>query len=195
MLRRVFILTVASLVAGCATPRNDLVVVLPEQDGKVGAVVVDDGKRETVLHTPYASVRTERDGMQATTSNAEQVRKEFGPALAALPARPVSLILYFTEGSTLSDESKEVVDKMFAEIAKRPAAEITVIGHTDTVGADAFNDKLSLERAQTVREILIGMGVPAQNITAAGRGRRELLVPTADNVSEPRNRRVELNVR
>jgi len=70
-----------------------------------------------------------------------------------------------------------------------------VIGHTDTVGADAFNDKLSLERAQTVREILIGMGVPAQNITAAGRGRRELLVPTADNVSEPRNRRVELNVR
>lgn len=195
MLRRVFILTVASLVAGCATPRNDLVIVLPEQDGKVGAVVVDDGKRETVLHTPYASVRTERDGMQATTSNAEQVRKEFGPALAALPARPVSLILYFTEGSTLSDESKEVVDKMFAEIAKRPAAEITVIGHTDTVGADAFNDKLSLERAQTVREILIGMGVPAQNITAAGRGRRELLVPTADNVSEPRNRRVELSVR
>ena len=74
MLRRVFILTVASLVAGCATPRNDLVIVLPEQDGKVGAVVVDDGKRETVLHTPYASVRTERDGMQATTSNAEQVR-------------------------------------------------------------------------------------------------------------------------
>jgi len=195
LLRRVFILTVASLVAGCATPRNDLVIVLPEQDGKVGAVVVDDGKRETVLHTPYASVRTERDGMQATTSNAEQVRKEFGPALAALPARPVSLILYFTEGSTLSDESKEVVDKMFVEIAKRPAAEITVIGHTDTVGADAFNDKLSLERAQTVREILIGMGVPAQNITAAGRGRRELLVPTADNVSEPRNRRVELNVR
>jgi len=195
LLRRVFILTVAGLIAGCATPRNDLVVVLPEQDGKVGAVVVDDGKRETVLHTPYASVRTERDGMQATTSNAEQVRKEFGPALAALPARPVSLILYFTEGSTLSDESKEVVDKMFVEIAKRPAAEITVIGHTDTVGADAFNDKLSLERAQTVREILIGMGVPAQNITAAGRGRRELLVPTADNVSEPRNRRVELSVR
>ncbi len=194
MLRCVFILTVAGLlVAGCANPRNDLVVVLPEQDGKVGAVVVDDGKRETVLHTAYASVRSERDGLQVTPASAEQVRQEFGPALAAQPARPVSLILYFTEGSTLSDDSKEVVDKMFAEIAKRPAAEITVIGHTDTVGADAFNDKLSLERAQTVREILIGMGVPARNITAAGRGRRELLVPTADNM--PRNRRVELNVR
>jgi len=39
------------------------------------------------------------------------------------------------------------------------------------------------------------MGVPAQNITAAGRGRREPLIATGDNVNEPRNRRVELNVR
>jgi outer membrane protein OmpA-like peptidoglycan-associated protein len=195
-MRFVFILAAAALLlAGCAKPRNDLVVVLPERDGAVGAVVVDDGKRETVLHTSYASVRSARDGLQTAPSSAEQVRQAFGPALAAQPARPVSLTLYFTEGSTLSDESKAVVDKLFAEITKRPTAEITVIGHTDTVGADAFNDKLSLERAQAVREILIGMGMPAQNITAAGRGKRELLVPTGDNINEPRNRRVELSVR
>lgn len=197
-MRFVFILAAAGLVAGCASPppRNDLVVVLPEQDGKVGAVVVVDGKRETVLNTAYASVRTsEKNELQAKGSGADEVSKAFGAALAAQPARPVSLTLYFTEGSTLSDESKAVVDKMFAEIAKRSAGEITVIGHTDTVGADAFNDKLSLGRAQSVREILIGLGMPAQNISATGRGKRELLVPTADNVSEPRNRRVELSVR
>lgn len=202
---RVFVLALAALAAGCATPRNDLVVVLPEEGGKVGAVVVtDDRKRETALNAAYASARSDGPGMleldrsprmKAGPSSAEEVNKAFGAALAAQPARPVSLLLYFTEGSTLSDESKAVVDKMFAEIARRPAAEITVIGHTDTVGTDAFNDKLSLERAQAVREILIGMGVPAQNISAAGRGRREPLIATGDNVNEPRNRRVELNVR
>jgi len=192
-----------ALAAGCAKPRNDLVVVLPEEGGKVGSVVVtDDRKRETTLNTAYASARTDQPGafersagMKAGPSSAEEVNRTFGAALAAQPARPVSLVLYFTEGSTLSDESKAVVDKMFAEIAKRPAAEITVIGHTDTVGNDTFNDKLSLERAQAVREILIGMGMPAQYITAAGRGKRELLIITGDNVNEPRNRRVELNVR
>jgi OOP family OmpA-OmpF porin len=195
-------LAAATLVAGCATPppkpvpRNDMVVVLPGQDGKVGTVVVRDGQRETVLSTPYASARTgDMGGMQATPSSTDEVRKVFGSALSAQPARPVSLTLYFTEGSTLSAESKAVVDKMFAEIARRPAAEITVIGHTDTVGADAYNDKLSLERAEKMRELLIGLGVPSQNISAAGRGKRELLVPTGDKVNEPRNRRVEISVR
>lgn len=196
-------LALVALVTGCATPRNDLVVVLPETGGKVGAVVVtDEKKRDITLNTAYASARTEEpafldrsSGMKPGPSSPAEVKQAFGAALAAQPARPVSLLLYFTEGSTLSDESKAVVDKMFAEIARRPAAEITVIGHTDTVGNDEYNDKLSLERAQAVREILIGMGVPAQNITAAGRGKREQLVPTADNVAEPRNRRVELSVR
>lgn len=191
-----------AVTAGCAAPppkpapRNDLVVVLPQQDGRVGTVVVREGQRETVLDKPYASARTgEKGALQAAPSSAGEVGKAFGPALTAQPARPVSLTLYFTEGSTLSAESKAVVDRMFAEIAKRPAAEITVIGHTDTVGNDAFNDKLSLERAEKMRELLVGLGVPAQNISAAGRGKRELLVPTADNINEPRNRRVEISVR
>ena len=70
-----------------------------------------------------------------------------------------------------------------------------MIGHTDTVGADTFNDRLSLARAQRMRELIVGMGIPSERIEAAGRGKRELLVPTGDNVAEPRNRRVEINVR
>jgi len=199
--RLIALLPALALAAGCASPpkpppRNDMVVVLPEQDGKVGAVVVREGSRETVLNTAYASARTgEKGELQAAPSSAGEVRQVFGAALSAQPARPISLTLYFTEGSMLSPESKVVVDRMFAEIAQRPAAEIVVIGHTDTIGADAYNDKLSLERAEKMREMLIVLGVPAQNISAAGRGKRELLVPTADNVTEPRNRRVEISVR
>ena len=70
-----------------------------------------------------------------------------------------------------------------------------VIGHTDTVGSLAYNDKLSLARAERLRDMLVELGIPAERIHVAGRGKRELLVPTEDNVSEPRNRRVEINVR
>jgi outer membrane protein OmpA-like peptidoglycan-associated protein len=70
-----------------------------------------------------------------------------------------------------------------------------VIGHTDRVGADDANDALSLQRAQTMREAMLGLGIPPARIRAAGRGEREPLVPTADGVEEPRNRRVEINVR
>lgn len=192
------LLLAAAFAAGCAqTPkRHDMVVVLPDQEGKVGTVVINEGGRETALNSAYASARTGETGkLEAAPSNPDEVRHVFARALAAQPAAPVSLTLYFTEGSTLSAESKAVVDRMFAEIAKRPVAEITVIGHTDTLGTDAYNDKLSFVRAHSMREILVVLGVPAQNITAAGRGKRELIVPTADNVFEPRNRRVEISVR
>ena len=81
------------------------------------------------------------------------------------------------------------------EIAGRPAFEVMVIGHTDTVGGLEANDMLSLKRAATVREILIAAGVPVGKIEIAGRGEREPLLKTADEVAEPKNRRVEISIR
>jgi outer membrane protein OmpA-like peptidoglycan-associated protein len=81
------------------------------------------------------------------------------------------------------------------EIARRPAPEIVVIGHTDRVGAVPYNDALSLRRAERVRDELVKVGITADRISVAGRGEREPLVPTPDEVAEPRNRRVEINVR
>ncbi len=84
---------------------------------------------------------------------------------------------------------------MLSEIAKHPVPDIVVIGHTDSVGSDTFNDALALRRAETVRAMLIGRGLAPDSIVAVGRGKRELLVPTPDGVAEPRNRRVEIVVR
>jgi outer membrane protein OmpA-like peptidoglycan-associated protein len=77
----------------------------------------------------------------------------------------------------------------------RPVPDIVVTGHTDTVGTGEYNDKLSMQRAERVKAFLTGIGIPPDRIQTAGRGERELLVPTADNIDEPRNRRVEINVR
>ena len=76
-----------------------------------------------------------------------------------------------------------------------PLPDIMVIGHTDTVGGLEYNDRLSRARAERLRDLLAELGIPAARIEAAGRGKRELLVPTEENVSEARNRRVEINVR
>ena len=113
-----------------------------------------------------------------------------------MPPKPVNFLLYFLQGKDeLTAESKKEVENMLAELAKRPAAEISVIGHTDAVGSIQFNDKLSLQRASSARQLLIARGIPPVSISIAGRGERELLVATPDNVDEPRNRRVEINVR
>jgi outer membrane protein OmpA-like peptidoglycan-associated protein len=171
-------------------------VLLPEKDGRATAVVVRDGDRELLLDTPYAAANATDLGARAYRSNREEVQSLFGPALAALPARPMRYTLYFVEGSDdLTQESRSTLDTVLGEIALRPVPDISVIGHTDLVGSDNFNDALARRRAEALRAILIGRGIAADSIVAAGRGKREPAVPTPDGVAEPRNRRVEIVVR
>jgi outer membrane protein OmpA-like peptidoglycan-associated protein len=183
------------VLGGCATSQ-DLVVLLPDKDGKVGKVIVHNSKGEAVLDSAYAAARTSSSGLQRNTVTQSELKDVFGSALTAMPPRPISFTLYFESGTDeFTEQSKQEVKRVIAEMARRQAPEITVIGHTDQVGPDPTNDALSLQRAERVRSILVGMGIPPEHILTAGRGRREPLVRTADGVSEPRNRRVEISVR
>lgn len=65
-------------------------------------------------------------------------------------------------------------------------------GHTDTVGGVAYNQRLSERRARAVEDALVADGVPKDTIAARGVGKTDLMVPTADGVREPKNRRVEI---
>jgi outer membrane protein OmpA-like peptidoglycan-associated protein len=171
-------------------------VLLPERDGGKTAVVVKHGGEELVLDQPYAAARQTLLGSRAYVSTPQEVEAKFGVALAAQPVRPTSFTLYFVEGKDeFAEESKQLVGKIFSEISLRPVPDIVVIGHTDTVGSDSFNDALARQRADAVRAELIRRGVAPENIQAIGRGKRELLIRTPDGVAEPRNRRVEIVVR
>lgn len=89
--------------------------------------------------------------------------------------------LYFLEGKDeLTPESQRVIEQIFAEIGRRPAPEIAVIGHTDRVGSVQFNDALSLRRTRKIRDDMVKLGVPADQIQVAGGGEREPLVATED---------------
>jgi outer membrane protein OmpA-like peptidoglycan-associated protein len=76
-----------------------------------------------------------------------------------------------------------------------PAPEVVVIGHTDTTGTPQSNAELGLRRANAVRALLVQAGLSPSAIDVRSHGEGELLVPTADNVFEPKNRRVEVTVR
>lgn len=187
-------LVVLSLsLAGCVSER---VVLLPSADGTPSAVVVRDQQGEIRLDRPYAALKRSSDANRTYQSSADEVKERFAQALAAQPPRPNAYVLYFEAGgNVLTQESQRALTTIRQEISERPASEVMVIGHTDRVGSVEGNDQLSLKRAEAIRELLIESGVPAEKLEAVGRGEREPLVMTADEVDEPKNRRVEINVR
>jgi len=176
---------------------DELVVVVPSADGHVGTVVVERRGERVVLHEAFAASRIV-DGsppMRELLTGVE-TRSEFAVALSSLPHRPKSFLVYFLEGTDeFTEESRVEFEKILSELRERGAPDVVVIGHTDRVGTIPYNDRLSLQRAERVRGELIRLGIPESRIRTAGRGEREPLVPTDDDVSEPRNRRVEINVR
>lgn len=190
----------AGLLAGCANHPPQMVVLVPDRDGKVGTVVVTGAGDTTTLNQAYAAARVETVGgkSERRTVTPSEVKTVFAAAITAQPMRPVSFLLYFQpDTDEYTPASKAAFKKVFAEIARRKTAEIDIIGHTDRVGPLEYNDTLSLKRAERVRKDFAdrGVGIPAHAISIAGRGEREPIVPTADEVPEPRNRRVEINVR
>src|SRR6202030_217683 len=154
----------------------------PGADGHVGAIVVHAGGDARVIDSAYGAERIATDGTRETSRLTDaEVRETFGATLAALPGKPTSFVLYFLEGKDeLTADSKVEMEKVFSELKRRPLPDIMVIGHTDSVGGITTNDRLSLARAERMRELMIGLGIPAERIQAAGRGKRELLVPTED---------------
>jgi outer membrane protein OmpA-like peptidoglycan-associated protein len=189
------VLMLVAAVCGCAF-QSERIVLLPSQDGHPAAVVVKQGDRQVVLDKPYAATALNIADPWPYRASEAEISAGFGDALAAQPSRSASFTLYFVEGSDeLTDESKRALESVFADLRQRPVADVLVVGHTDAVGTPAFNDELARKRADTVKAMLVGRGVRADDIVAIGRGKRELLVPTAVGVAEPRNRRVEIVVR
>ncbi|WP_028079288.1 OmpA family protein [Solimonas soli] len=94
--------------------------------------------------------------------------------------RPEALDTYAKIGSILKSYDKTVIH---------------VVGHTDTTGSDEYNLRLSASRAASVASYLASQGVPSQRMRQEGRGEREPLVRTGDNVNEPRNRRVDIVIK
>ena len=194
--------TLASLglvlvLAGCGV--RSMVVLIPDPDGNVGQLVVANEGGQQVLNEKNQSVQMmdrRTAPCKVTKLSDEKIRSTFSDALAAQPLPPAKFILYFLQDSNeLTDESKAVLPQIFQTIQKRGSTDIVISGHTDTVGAKEYNYKLALDRAQVTSEILVANGAVTANITVTSHGEGNPLIKTADEVAEPRNRRVEVVIK
>jgi len=196
MIRLGLVVTMAVVVGACA---HSSLVLLPDENGGSGSVAVleSNGKAgQAVVAQPNSRTKLGSQAPVVRPLGPKGLTGKQTALLTELPPPARSFALYFQQGSTqLTPDSRQNLDALRAEIARRPGAEVDVTGHTDTVGSAEDNDSLSLQRASEVLAILAAQGIDRSVMTAVGRGERELREPTADGVASAINRRVEAIVR
>jgi len=127
--------------------------------------------------------------VQAQTSAATLMA---GTSTTTMPGR--YRVFFAFNSATLDPQARQTINRAAEDWRRTGTAQISVVGHTDTSGSSEYNQRLSERRADAVQAALIEEGVPASSIVTIGRGQEDLLVPTADGVRQPENRRVEIVV-
>ncbi len=129
-----------------------------------------------------------------------EVDENMEQAKVALPKAPKVFTLYYDTDEDLptpdsSVDLNELADRIAKDILERQHHEVSISGHADRQASEAYNERLSQRRANNVRDALLERGVGADKINVDWFGETRPVVPTADGVPEPLNRRVEINVR
>ena len=185
----------ALLVSGCATSS---LVLLPDDEGQQGAVAVLEANGQpagAVIADGNSRTRLGDATPASKPLGAKGLKPQEAALLTSLPPPARSFLLYFDQGTVrLVPDSVRVLATLRQEIAARSGPEVEVIGHTDTVGSDELNDRLSTRRAEEVMNWLAGQGFDRSLMSAVGRGERDLKEATADNASSAANRRVEIRI-
>lgn len=196
LVRLALLFLLITLAGSCA--KRTLVALTPDPDGKTGSISVSNEAGSVAIDTPYQATSI-RDANKLPTPpvhlGKEVLEKVFADALSIEPQLPLHFQLYFVEETTLTSDSEKLLPGIVAAIRERSSVYISVIGYTDTLGTKAYNIDLSKRRAMTVKALLVREGVKPNTVWTNFHGEENLLRPTADNVWEPRNRRVEVVVR
>jgi OmpA-OmpF porin, OOP family len=112
------------------------------------------------------------------------------------PVVPETYIVFFDfDKYYLTSEAKETIQRAADAYRRGGVARVEITGHTDTRGSNRYNKRLSDRRARMVRDYMASLGVPQNEIDTHGAGESDLMVPTADNVRETKNRRAEIILR
>lgn len=192
----IVVIAVACLLFSCA-PKTT-VILLPEQDNKPSAVIVENKTSSVTLDKPYscAKVGNDTSKINSKTIEVNQVQDDYKTLLQAEPLKPVSILLYFEFGSNrLKPESAALIDDVIKLAKDREPSQVSIIGHSDTRGKADYNYKLALDRARVVEKIIHNANISLKNISVTSHGENDPLVITGDNVSEEKNRRVEIMVK
>lgn len=184
------------MLSGCS---GTTVVLVPDAGGKVGQVELSTKAGSTLLTKANESAEATKSGQaptQAVKLSDKKINDMFAKTLAKEPMAPEHFRFYFSTGSAdLLAESNAGLAKTKAAIEARKSCDLSVIGHSDRVGDNSTNKGISMQRAETVAKALTNNGIASQCMDIRYYGENDPAIPTADNVDEPRNRRVEVEIR
>jgi outer membrane protein OmpA-like peptidoglycan-associated protein len=173
------------------------VVLVSNHGGTAGRIsFTDRDTRSVVIDQAGFGVMLDAAVREVFFVDPRKLEADFADAIRALPRLPVSLMLYYRIGGVeLTAESAARIEEILREIESRQVPEVSIIGHTDTVGKAENNEALGLRRARRVAATIKAAGLNVNDLAITSHGEHDLLVKTPDNVPEPRNRRVEVTVR
>ena len=191
-----WILATSALLGGCASSPRTTVVLLPDEDGHVGAVVVTDDAGHQRISQAFNSVTVLDPKSKPSDAKPEEktsIEREYSALLKAQPTKPLTFIFYFVLDSVaLTDQSKSLIPEMIRAAKARKPTEIVVYGHADASGTEQRNNHLSELRARVVAELLRKSDPEFARVEVQYFGDRSPLVPNEGHNPEPRNRRAEV---
>lgn len=135
------------------------------------------------------------DRMQAVPLPAPPLLAPVAAVPQELCEQPIAGIVFFDwDSSVLPGDANQTLDSVVNNMRSCGWSGLTVTGHTDRSGSDAYNGALSMRRAEVVANLLNSRGISRNALAISGRGESEPKVPTADGERNPANRRVEVTV-
>jgi len=174
-------------------------IVLAENGKEHNAIVIQTDAGSTMIDKPgqYVNLTSKNNAPSSIeTMSKENINKKFKTVQEATPLKPVHINLYFKNNSNdLTEESAGKLTEILKMIQDRIPCDVNIIGHTDTKGQASYNEKLALKRATYVKEWVLSSNVDLNNLEVKSYGESDLLVETKDNVSEAKNRRVEVFIK
>lgn len=193
---RVYILSIVALLfIGC----SKTTVVLADSGKKHNAIVVKTDKGSVTLDKvgSYVDLKAkDKAPSSVKRMSKEQMKRRFNDVINSAPAKPISYLLYFKPNSLeLTQSSKELLSRVLETIKERTPCMVDIIGHTDTVGSSKSNLEVSLKRAKYIASMIKKMKIKVVSLSVKGYGERDLLVKTADNISNAQNRNVEIFIK
>lgn len=187
------ILLIGLSLSACSTSR----VVLLDNGKDANAIIVKTKGGKVVLDevNTYADLSSSAPA-EIKALSSEEIEQTYGKLIAAAPKAPIHFLLYFEPNAiNLNVSSKMLLPKIEKAIRDRIPCDVNIIGHADSTGSREYNINLSLKRARQVRQWLYNLDLNISTIIVESYGEEDPLIPTADGVPEPRNRRVEILVR
>lgn len=160
---------------------------------------------DPILATPgpwltqkYQECRSEFQAAMAEVDAAMRptpVATPVAPVAPTTPPREQSFLIFFDfDRAEITPQGTAVIQRAVENYRRGTPVRIIATGHADRAGPPDYNQSLSERRAQAVQQALVRSGLPANQITTAGRGETQPLVPTSDGVREAQNRRVEIAI-